>query len=139
MIFLIVSISGLLCVFSVVSSSEYVIGINGTVTLPCKYSTSKGTYTTCWGRHKCSPLQVYCTSTILETKGPEVTRRTSDRYQLLGNISQGNVSLTITGATKQDEGTYCCRVEIPGLFNDEMTDVTLKVNDRQDKHQSGIT
>ncbi|XP_044133372.1 hepatitis A virus cellular receptor 2 homolog [Bufo gargarizans] len=63
------------------------------------------------------------------TDGQKVTWRKSDRYQLLGNISQGDVSLTITGATNEDEGTYCCRVHIPGIFNDMKEEVNVKIQE----------
>uniref|UniRef100_K7EWL8 Immunoglobulin V-set domain-containing protein n=1 Tax=Pelodiscus sinensis TaxID=13735 RepID=K7EWL8_PELSI len=43
----------------------------------------------------------------------------SSRYQLEGDLTRGDVSLTIVNAAEADEGLYCCRVEIPGWFNDE--------------------
>ncbi|XP_073423437.1 hepatitis A virus cellular receptor 1 homolog [Dendrobates tinctorius] len=138
MIFLVVSISGLLGTFSVVSilaKHVTVTGlINGTATLPCNYSTSKGTYTMCWGRGSCA--KIYCKNRIIEADSRTVTWRISNRYQLLGNISQGDVSLTISGATEDDEGTYCCRVEIPGPFNDKKEHVSLEIKKKTD-HEDG--
>ncbi|KAM9376810.1 hepatitis A virus cellular receptor 2 homolog [Pholidichthys leucotaenia] len=48
--------------------------------------------------------------------------RKSPRHQLLGRATDGDVSLTILNAQRDDAGVYGCRVEIPGLLND------LKVN-----------
>ncbi|XP_073423855.1 hepatitis A virus cellular receptor 2 homolog isoform X2 [Dendrobates tinctorius] len=99
------------------------VSLNGTTVLPCTYTGE--TTTMCWGRGRCP--NSWCNNEIIRTDGRRVTGRKSDRYQLLGNISQGDVSLTITGATKEDEGTYCCRVEIPGLFNDKKIERTVKI------------
>ncbi|CAI9600963.1 unnamed protein product [Staurois parvus] len=64
---------------------------------------------------------------ILWTDGSTVTETTADiRYKLLGDITQGNVSLTIRNVSKTDEGTYCCRVEIPGWFNDQTHEKSVK-------------
>ncbi|XP_073505416.1 hepatitis A virus cellular receptor 1 homolog [Phyllobates terribilis] len=139
MIFLVVSISGLLGSFSVVSVlAKHVTvtgSINGTATLPCDYSTSKGTYTMCWGRGRCTMFS--CKNRIIETDSRNVTWRISNRYQLLGNISQGKLSLTISGTTENDEGAYCCRVEIPGLFNDKKEHVSLKIKKDKDHEDDG--
>ncbi|XP_075061516.1 hepatitis A virus cellular receptor 1 homolog [Mixophyes fleayi] len=97
--------------------------VDETLTLPCTYSVSLGTYSMCWGRGTCTLLG--CSNVILQTDGSRVTKRTSDRYELLGNISQGDVSLTITGVTEEDEGTYCCRVEISGLGNDLKKEINV--------------
>ncbi|XP_072006679.1 T-cell immunoglobulin and mucin domain-containing protein 4-like [Engystomops pustulosus] len=132
----VVSISGLLWSFYELShcAAENVTGsINGKVTLTCNYFTDEGTYPHCWGQGHCTLFS--CKHKIVETYGHNVTWRRSDRYQLLGDITQGDVSLTITEVTKEDEGTYCCRVEIPGLFNDEIKVVTLMVKtDEEDSN-----
>ncbi|CAI9532949.1 unnamed protein product [Staurois parvus] len=47
----------------------------------------------------------------------------------MGDIAQGNVSLTISDLTKEDEGLYCCRVEIHGLGNDEIRYIHLEIQD----------
>ncbi|XP_069619494.1 hepatitis A virus cellular receptor 2 homolog isoform X1 [Ranitomeya imitator] len=99
------------------------VSLNGTAVLPCTYSAE--TTTMCWGRDGCP--NYWCNNEIIRTDGRIVTGRKSDRYKLLGNISQGNVSLTIIGVTKDDEGTYCCRVEIPGPFNDIKLERTVKI------------
>ncbi|XP_040201104.1 T-cell immunoglobulin and mucin domain-containing protein 4-like isoform X3 [Rana temporaria] len=85
----------------------------------------------CWGRGDCtSVLKTYCNNVIIKTDGSKLTEKTSNRYQLLGNIEQGNVSLTITNVTKEDEGIYCCRVAISGWFNDKKNIYNVKVQER---------
>ncbi|CAN2387264.1 Hepatitis A virus cellular receptor 1, partial [Pristimantis euphronides] len=101
--------------------------VNDTLTLPCTYTVDKDQYSFCWGRGKC-PLWG-CYDIIVKTDGNKVTEKRSNRYHLLGNIRQGDVSLTITGATKEDEGTYCCRVNIPGLFNDLKKGVKVEIGE----------
>ncbi|XP_075061515.1 hepatitis A virus cellular receptor 1 homolog [Mixophyes fleayi] len=109
-------------------SADNVTGsVDETLTLPCSYSVSDGTTTMCWGRGICPSSK--CNDEIIWTDGSTVNWRKSDRYQLLGNISQGDVSLTITGVTEEDEGTYCCRVEIPGLFNDKKKQIIVMLHD----------
>ncbi|KAM4037228.1 uncharacterized protein ACNLHF_015940 isoform 4-T4 [Anomaloglossus baeobatrachus] len=117
---LILSITGL-----VAPVAQVTVSLNGTVVLPCKYTAE--TTTMCWGRGACPKSK--CSDEIISTDGQRVTKRKSDRYHILGNISQGDVSLTITRVTKEDEGTYCCRVEIHGPFNDEKTEVELRIQD----------
>ncbi|KAM9311483.1 polymeric immunoglobulin receptor-like [Gastrophryne carolinensis] len=101
--------------------------VDNTLTLPCKYSTKDGKSPMCWGRGSCGLSG--CFNTILSTDGEKVTSSKSERYQLRGNVSDGEVSLTINGVFKDDEGTYCCRVEIPGPLNDIKNDVELQVED----------
>ncbi|XP_044133430.1 hepatitis A virus cellular receptor 1-like [Bufo gargarizans] len=86
----------------------------------------------CWGRGVCSLSS--CNNEILWTDGSKVTWRRSDKYQLNGDIEQGDVTLTIIGATMDDTGKYCCRVEVPGLFNDlkEQTDVNREHVEHED-------
>ncbi|CAN2391146.1 endocytosis, partial [Pristimantis euphronides] len=91
------------------------------------YSVSSGTTTMCWGRGHCPYSK--CNSEILWTDGSRVTRRTSDKYQLMGDIEAGNVTLTITGVTSEDAGTYCCRVEIPGIFNDQKLEINVEIKE----------
>ncbi|XP_056425889.1 hepatitis A virus cellular receptor 1 homolog [Hyla sarda] len=79
----------------------------------------------CWGRGDCP--QFACNDTIIWTFGHTLTKSESYRYQLLGNIRQGDVSLTITGATKEDEGTYCCRVKIKRPFDDLKKEIVIKI------------
>ncbi|XP_075132012.1 hepatitis A virus cellular receptor 1 homolog [Leptodactylus fuscus] len=109
-----------------VAPAGHVTGpLNGTIVLPCTYSSWPTTM--CWGRGTCPNSK--CDQEIIWTDGRKVTWRKSDRYQLLGDISQGDVSMTIIGATKEDEGTYCCRVEIPGWLNDLKIERTVEIQE----------
>ncbi|XP_073400366.1 hepatitis A virus cellular receptor 1 homolog isoform X2 [Dendrobates tinctorius] len=96
--------------------SDKVQSYGGIVRLPCTYTVHKWTHSVCWGRGLCPVFG--CNDGIINTEGDKVTWRKSDKYQILGNIDQGDVTLSIIGATEEDAGTYCCRVAIPGLFND---------------------
>lgn len=101
--------------------------VGNTIKLPCKYNVSEGTSPMCWGRGACPTLK--CTDTLVSTDGAAVSSTLSNKYELSGNIETGDVSLTIHGATMEDIGMYCCRVEIPGLFNDKMKEISLEVTD----------
>ncbi|KAL4659786.1 hypothetical protein GN956_G130 [Arapaima gigas] len=110
-----------------VSDSEP-LTVNGfvgqSVTLPCTYNAgSYGVLYICWGRGEIPSSG--CNNQILATDGYKVTERKSDRYQLTGNLAKGDVSLTIVKADGRDAGIYGCRVEIPGLFNDQKDSVNL--------------
>ncbi|NXU55059.1 HAVR1 protein, partial [Turnix velox] len=89
------------------------------ITVPCFYSVeSSGDVTSmCWGRGKCPSSKCY--QPIIWTDGWKVTHQSNSRYRLKGNLHEGDVSLTIVNAVEADSGTYCCRVEIAGWFNDE--------------------
>ncbi|XP_054144235.1 uncharacterized protein LOC128944810 [Melozone crissalis] len=97
------------------------------VTLPCSYRVAqrKDISDMCWGRGRCPNSK--CSNKILHTSGPTVTFRVSQRYSLRGSVPSGDVSLTIGAAQAQDAGLYCCRVEIPGLFNDIKRNIRLLV------------
>ncbi|XP_051023722.1 hepatitis A virus cellular receptor 1 homolog [Acomys russatus] len=98
-----------------VDSDAVVKGVVGhPVTLPRTYPTDHGVTTTCWGKGECQYF--YCARTLIWTDGYQVTYQSSSRYQLKGNISEGNVSLTIENAVQSDSGPYCCVVEMPGVF-----------------------
>uniref|UniRef100_A0A8C4WI21 Ig-like domain-containing protein n=1 Tax=Gopherus evgoodei TaxID=1825980 RepID=A0A8C4WI21_9SAUR len=83
-----------------------VVGQN--VTLPCKYRVNhqNDVTTMCWGRGSCP---------------------SSHRYRSEGNLAQGDVSLTIVNAAEADGGMYCCRVEIPGWFNDQLNNLEIVI------------
>ncbi|XP_053521897.1 hepatitis A virus cellular receptor 1 homolog [Artibeus jamaicensis] len=107
-------------------SQPRVDGVVGqAVTLPCTYSTARGTTSTCWGRGACAPSQ--CPNQLILTDGHHITFQKSRRYNLKGAISQGNVSLTIEDAAQSDSGTYCCRVEHWGWFTYLKVNILLDV------------
>ena len=56
-----------------------------------------------------------------------MTTRASSRYQLLGRLEDGDVSLTILKTTEEDAGLYGCRVDIYGWFNDEKHHIDLTI------------
>ncbi|XP_053318138.1 hepatitis A virus cellular receptor 1-like [Spea bombifrons] len=122
---------GLLIIFLFsdhVVQAEDVRGTSGqTMTLPCTYSVSGEASPMCWGRGSCSVFS--CDDVIIWTDSKKVTQRQSERYRLLGDMAKGNVSLTIRGVTTSDTGTYCCRVQIKGIFNDIKKDITVKIQE----------
>ncbi|XP_054481435.1 hepatitis A virus cellular receptor 1 homolog [Anoplopoma fimbria] len=92
----------------------------GRVTLSCKYDIkSHGALHVCWGRGEIPTSK--CSNQLIATDGHKVTEgtRVSSRYQLLGRLEDGDVSLTIEDVSKSDAGRYGCRVEIPGWSNDK--------------------
>ncbi|XP_069808698.1 junctional adhesion molecule-like isoform X2 [Dendropsophus ebraccatus] len=99
--------------------------MNGTATLPCTYTPTEGLAQLCWGKGDCSKFQ--CLNSILRTNSSMVTRRTSNRYRLLGDLLQGNASLTIASLTTEDDGIYCCKVNIPGPSNDVSKEINLQI------------
>lgn len=77
-----------------------------------------------------------CGDDIIGTDGDKVVRRKSRRYQMVGEIQHGDVSLTIFNIGKTDSGKYGCRIHVPGLFNDEMYYVHLIVEDGKQSHNA---
>lgn len=122
-----VAFTGLILLWTdAVVSQVRVSGVVGqSVMLPCTYSTAREVTTMCWGRGPC-PLYS-CSNELIGTDGHHVTFQRSTRYKLNGLISKGNVSLTIRNATQADSGTYCCRVEHSGWFNDLKVNILLEV------------
>ncbi|XP_072120514.1 hepatitis A virus cellular receptor 1-like [Mobula birostris] len=110
-------------------SGTNVRGVTGeSITLPCRYSVRKYVKSAmCWGRGQCSLSG--CGHVLIGTNGDRVTSVTSQRYSLGGRIAAGDVSLTINDLQREDSGWYCCRVEIPGPFNDLKTNLNLRALD----------
>ncbi|XP_073477364.1 hepatitis A virus cellular receptor 1 homolog isoform X2 [Aquarana catesbeiana] len=112
--------------------------VGGAVTLPCTYSIRDGTTSTCWGRGNCPSSK--CNNPNIWTDGSKVTWNGFDsRYQLLGNIPEGDVSLTISNLSKMDEDTYCCRVEIPGWYNDQKHEISVRVHEEPKSTKPALT
>uniref|UniRef100_A0AAX7SSP6 Ig-like domain-containing protein n=1 Tax=Astatotilapia calliptera TaxID=8154 RepID=A0AAX7SSP6_ASTCA len=96
------------------------------VTLPCKYDRKyHGALSVCWQRGEIPTRG--CSNPLISTDGLRVSTRASSRYELLGRLEDGDVSLTIMNLTEGDAGRYGCRVEIPGWFNDEKHHFDLSV------------
>ncbi|XP_042349348.1 T-cell immunoglobulin and mucin domain-containing protein 4-like [Plectropomus leopardus] len=111
------------------SSTLKVIGLFGhNVTLPCRYDTRiHGVLSFCWGRGMVPRSK--CSSPILSSEDGAVIFRESPSYQLLGRVTDGDVSLTILNAQWSDAGVYGCRIEIPGWFNDEKVNTHLVIEE----------
>ncbi|XP_031411570.1 hepatitis A virus cellular receptor 2 isoform X4 [Meleagris gallopavo] len=101
--------------------------IGQNITVPCFYmvKTEHDITSMCWGRDACPSSK--CSRPIIWTDGRKVTEGDHTKYVLKGDLLKGNVSLTILSAQETDSGTYCCRVEIPGWFNDETTNLQVVV------------
>lgn len=56
-----------------------------------------------------------------------VVSKISDRYRLIGDILSGQMDLGIQKIQPIDSGSYCCRVDIDGFFNDKKVSYTLRV------------
>ncbi|XP_032052830.1 hepatitis A virus cellular receptor 1 homolog isoform X2 [Aythya fuligula] len=97
------------------------------ITVPCFYTVNEksGTTSMCWGRGPCPASK--CSQPLVWTDGWKVTYQYHSKYVLMGKLHEGDVSLTITNAKQEDSGTYCCRVEIPGLFNDQLTNLQVVI------------
>ncbi|NXS26869.1 HAVR1 protein, partial [Pomatostomus ruficeps] len=110
----------LLLAGSTVSELVVIGEVGQDVTVPCYYNVRNRNDITsmCWGRDRCPNSK--CSQPIIWTDGWRVTEQHSSRYQLSEDLQRGNVSLTILNAREADSGIYCCRVEIPGLFNDQL-------------------
>ncbi|XP_024863373.1 Down syndrome cell adhesion molecule-like protein 1 homolog [Kryptolebias marmoratus] len=96
--------------------------VGESVTLSCVYNVKDGRVPFCWGRESTS-----CDNVVIQSDGTSVTRRSSWRYLLYGNLYSGDASLTITNLVESDSGMYGCRVEIKGWFNDLKEESSLLV------------
>ncbi|XP_054423880.1 T-cell immunoglobulin and mucin domain-containing protein 4 isoform X2 [Pteronotus mesoamericanus] len=95
-------------------------------TLPCAYSSwSSGSNSMCWGKGPCPKSK--CTEELLHTDGWRVTSRRSTKYVIQGEIQRGDVSLTIFNTNEGDSAVYCCRIEVPGWFNDVKKNIRLQI------------
>ncbi|XP_066197712.1 T-cell immunoglobulin and mucin domain-containing protein 4 [Saccopteryx leptura] len=98
------------------------------VTLPCMHASwSQNSNSMCWGRGWCPKSK--CNEEILHTDGARVLTRKSAKYELQGDIRRGDVSLTIFNTNEGDSIVYCCRIEVPGWFNDVKKNIRLKLSE----------
>ncbi|XP_036097369.1 T-cell immunoglobulin and mucin domain-containing protein 4-like [Molossus molossus] len=95
------------------------------VTLPCMYPSWTLSNSMCWGKGPCPNSK--CNEELLHTDGSRVLSRKSPKYQLQGTIWRGEVSLTIFNTNVGDSTVYCCRIEVPGWFNDVKKNIRLKL------------
>ncbi|XP_074530509.1 hepatitis A virus cellular receptor 1 homolog [Halichoeres trimaculatus] len=109
------------------SGTVQVTGLLGhNVTLPCTYDTqTHGILSFCWGRGELPWSK--CSNTVLSSQDGAVDLRQSPRYQLLGRLIDGDISLTILDVQSSDAGLFGCRIEIPGWFNDHKVNTLLEV------------
>ncbi|XP_030601996.1 hepatitis A virus cellular receptor 1 homolog [Archocentrus centrarchus] len=108
------------------------------VTLSCKYDRKYyGALDVCWERGEIP--RSHCYNQLISFDGNTVKTRASSRYELLGRLEDGDVSLTILNLTEGDAGRYGCRVEIRGWFNDEKHHFDLTVVTAPQIHTSAAS
>lgn len=89
----------------------------------------------CWGRGQCPKSK--CDDELLYTDGTKVVSSKSPKYQLRGIIQRGDVSLTIMDTNEGDQNVYCCRIEVPGWFNDVKRNIRLDL--RRGEHTEVVS
>lgn len=104
------------------------------MTLPCVYPSWTLRNSMCWGKGSCPNSK--CNEELLHTDGSRVLSRKSTKYQLQGTIWRGDVSLTIFNTNEGDSTVYCCRIEVPGWFNDVKKNIRLKLV--KGEHRKGL-
>uniref|UniRef100_A0A674MJU8 Ig-like domain-containing protein n=1 Tax=Takifugu rubripes TaxID=31033 RepID=A0A674MJU8_TAKRU len=115
-----------LALLSCATAGSIIATVGTDVTLTCKYDAQHyGKLPVCWGRGAIPSRG--CANEVIKSDGTSVSSRLSERYLLLGNLEEGDVSLTIRQVEEEDSGMYGCRVEIPGWFNDHKHQITLSV------------
>uniref|UniRef100_A0A8C8Z7W1 T cell immunoglobulin and mucin domain containing 4 n=1 Tax=Prolemur simus TaxID=1328070 RepID=A0A8C8Z7W1_PROSS len=95
------------------------------VTLPCLYSSWSEYNSMCWGKGQCPNSR--CNEELISTDRTKVISWKSPKYRLQGDIRRGQVSLTISNPREDDSGVYCCRIEVPGWFNDVKRNIRLQL------------
>lgn len=110
------------CLLSGVSAvtTETVVGVVGqTVTLPCRSeAANQRGVEVCWGRGE--PSLFTCHNAVIDSSGQRITYRKSHRFSLLSSSF-----LSISSSQPSDAGFYHCRLQLPGLFNDQTSSVHL--------------
>uniref|UniRef100_G3RXQ5 Hepatitis A virus cellular receptor 2 n=1 Tax=Gorilla gorilla gorilla TaxID=9595 RepID=G3RXQ5_GORGO len=108
------------------SEVEYRVEVGQNAYLPCFYTPAApgNLVPVCWGKGVCPVFE--CGNVVLRTDERDVNYRKS-RYWLNGDFRKGDVSLTIENVTLADSGIYCCRIQIPGIMNDEKFNLKLVI------------
>ncbi|XP_008572650.1 PREDICTED: T-cell immunoglobulin and mucin domain-containing protein 4 [Galeopterus variegatus] len=122
------------------ATSEIVVMafLGQSVTLPCTYASwSSQSNSMCWGRGSCPKSK--CNQELLHTDGTRVISSSSAKYKLLGRVWAGDISLTISNTNKDDSGVYCCRIEVPGWFNDVKQNIRLLLRAPTTTHPTTTT
>ncbi|XP_078121869.1 uncharacterized protein LOC144527589 isoform X2 [Sander vitreus] len=99
-------------------TTETVVGVAGRkVTLPCRLEAARrGGVEVCWGRGE--PSLFTCHNAVINAAGDQLTYRKSHRYSV-----SSSYSLSIFPSRPSDSGFYHCRVQLAGLFNDQISSV----------------
>ncbi|XP_026213344.1 hepatitis A virus cellular receptor 1 homolog isoform X2 [Anabas testudineus] len=100
-------------------TTEAVVGVAGrTVTLPCRLeAANRRGVEVCWGRGE--PSLFTCHNAVISATQEKISYKRSNRY------SVSSSSLNILNSGPADSGFYHCRVQLPGLFNDQTSTVHL--------------
>ncbi|XP_063058332.1 T-cell immunoglobulin and mucin domain-containing protein 4 [Engraulis encrasicolus] len=108
------------------SNQPYRVTEGSSVVLACQYSVRRhGVSHVCWGRD-CGTF--WCNDILVQADDNGVVSTVSDRYRLIGDAFSGQMDLGIQRIQQADNGPYCCRVDIDGLFNDKKVSYTLVVS-----------
>ncbi|XP_054654759.1 hepatitis A virus cellular receptor 1 homolog [Dunckerocampus dactyliophorus] len=98
------------CGFSLLLGCEFEpIQVGENVTLPCGFLPEQAPdiRLVCWGRGV-SEFHNYCTDEMFRSNGYVIFKRPSGRYHFSGNISEGDVTVTIMDVNEDDSGDYFC-------------------------------
>ncbi|XP_016519007.1 T-cell immunoglobulin and mucin domain-containing protein 4 isoform X1 [Poecilia formosa] len=107
------------------SVSCFKVTEGGVASLSCQYSVKRfGLSRVCWGRG-CGTF--WCNNILVQTDENGAISQVDDRYQLTGDILDGQMDLDILNVRRTDSGPYCCRVDVDGLFNDKKMIMNLRV------------
>ncbi|XP_055004893.1 hepatitis A virus cellular receptor 1 homolog isoform X2 [Boleophthalmus pectinirostris] len=116
-----------LLLLSVCAGASVVVDLGENITLNCSYSVSYyGRLNSCWSRGVLPSYGMCGVKTIISSNRSGVIKSVSQRYVLGEHLDKGDVSLTILNVTREDAGTYGCRVDIPWI-SDQKHHFTLKI------------
>ncbi|XP_034406327.1 T-cell immunoglobulin and mucin domain-containing protein 4 [Cyclopterus lumpus] len=97
----------------------------GVASLSCQYSVKRfGLSRVCWGRG-CGTF--WCNNILVQTDEHGLISKVADRYRLTGDVLDGQMDLDILNVRRTDNGPYCCRVDVDGIFNDKKVIMNLRV------------